>query len=872
MSAPHDTATATSPGDGAVGERWARPAPGTLLGRYALDEKIGAGAMGVVYAARDTVLGREVALKVIRPRRVHSEDAQRRFEREARLLAAVEHTAVIDVYDVGQHAGRCYLVMPRLPGRTLRDWFAQQRSVQEIVSMFEQVAAGLEAAHAAGVLHCDFKPDNVLLDAAGHPIVADFGLARLSSLQTQPEDEHDDASSGQASGTPGYMAPELQRGAAPSISTDLYAFHVSLFEALAGRRPFAAGGGRSLLEAKLHGLGPTGAARLPRRLRKPLVQALDPDPGRRPRCFASLAPPRAGLGGILGGLAAAGALGAIAAVVPMAPDAAPCPDRARAAILDSAHWQGSTGSAAVRATVQHVEAGLDRWRGGWRAAYEQACEAGDDARIECLTKIRVAGESWMRPQVGATDLDAATAWAGKMVALPELPACAPGPDERVPDAALLEALEEARFSHDRGDAREAVAQALAAAARASAMGETDLAFKARILAGEALIELREFDQARAILDDVVAAAEATAHWEAAARAMTQLIWVIAAGDVDLGGARRAARKVDAYARRSTDEAFLRAEMLVVLSAAFERVGDNDAAAEHTDAALALCAAHPEDRRFDPVLDILLAQRISVAAKNNDYPKTLELAAQLPVLEDAVGPYALPVLISRSALAHAHGIAGRFEPSIAGFDRVADRYAQMGHTMGFWAQQTRVNAAEMELRAGHPQRALNRLQAACPAMAAAVSETHGNVLLCSLITLQAQTHLGAPVDLAQAEEILGTLEARFDSTRFVVQQARGIVADIGVALGESGRVRALLDVTVPVPALEAELAWLRAQAEPQSSRAVAKYEAVCEVTSQTLRPDLCWRALKKIRALSVTIDPTPRLQALERAVPELTQLR
>src|SRR5688572_1603407 len=153
-------------------------APGTQIGRYRIKAMLGAGGMGVVYRAVDPELGRDVALKLLRGDRV-SDDEERRLVREGAALAKVSHANVITVHDVGTHDGRVFVAMELVDGTNLREWLAHRpRPLAEIVGVLAAAGRGLAAAHAAGLVHRDFKPDNVLIGHDGRVRVTDFGLAR----------------------------------------------------------------------------------------------------------------------------------------------------------------------------------------------------------------------------------------------------------------------------------------------------------------------------------------------------------------------------------------------------------------------------------------------------------------------------------------------------------------------------------------------------------------------------------------------------------------------------------------------------------------------------------------------------------------------
>jgi len=226
---------------------------GDRVGRYVITRKLGRGGMGVVYGARDTALGRNVALKLVRrPRRPSSHDASLspRLIREAQALARLSHPNVVGLYDLGTATSAMFLAMEFIDGIDLhRHLTEQERSWHEIVSLFVQAGRGLSAAHAAGIVHRDFKPTNVIVGRDGHVTVVDFGLARSTDESEEPHPE--DAFRKRLTdanviiGTRGYMAPEQLLGLPVGPAADQFAFCVSLFEALYGERPYP---GRNAVE------------------------------------------------------------------------------------------------------------------------------------------------------------------------------------------------------------------------------------------------------------------------------------------------------------------------------------------------------------------------------------------------------------------------------------------------------------------------------------------------------------------------------------------------------------------------------------------------------------------------------------------------
>ena len=214
---------------------------GTRLGPYEILGPIGAGGMGEVYRARDTRLGRDVAVKVLPGGTSHTPERLHRFEQEARLAGSLNHPNVLTLFDVGTHEDAPYLVTELLEGRTLRDTLAAgPLPSRKAIDCGQQVARGLAAAHEHGVVHRDLKPANVFVTKDGRVKILDFGLAKL----TQPDPAtagsrfSTDTAEGHVVGTLGYMAPEQVRGQAVDARTDIFAFGAVLYEMLSGRRAF----------------------------------------------------------------------------------------------------------------------------------------------------------------------------------------------------------------------------------------------------------------------------------------------------------------------------------------------------------------------------------------------------------------------------------------------------------------------------------------------------------------------------------------------------------------------------------------------------------------------------------------------------------
>lgn len=221
-------------------------AAGTRLGPYEIEHAIGAGGMGVVYRADDSRLGRKVAIKVL-PHAIG--DHFRRFEREARTIGGLNHPNLLTLHDVGEHQGTPFLVTEMLEGESLRARLSRgPLRLREAVQIAAQVARGLAAAHDAGVIHRDVKPDNIFLTSEGRTKILDFGIAKLRRATSEfpaVDIAHEKtvtpttADTGMVIGTPGYMAPEQLDAGKVDERTDLFALGVVLYEMICGRRAFA---------------------------------------------------------------------------------------------------------------------------------------------------------------------------------------------------------------------------------------------------------------------------------------------------------------------------------------------------------------------------------------------------------------------------------------------------------------------------------------------------------------------------------------------------------------------------------------------------------------------------------------------------------
>jgi serine/threonine protein kinase len=221
--------------------------PGTRLGVYEVTAQIGVGGMGEVYRARDTKLGRDVALKILPPALAADADRVARFEREARLLASLNHPHIGAIYGFEDAGDAPALVLELVEGDTLDDRVRRSPlPLSKALAVAQQIADALDAAHAAGIIHRDLKPSNIKITPDGVVKVLDFGLAKARAGEGSPPDlsksptmTGDGTNAGVILGTAAYMSPEQARGKALDKRTDIWAFGCVLYEMLTGRLAFA---------------------------------------------------------------------------------------------------------------------------------------------------------------------------------------------------------------------------------------------------------------------------------------------------------------------------------------------------------------------------------------------------------------------------------------------------------------------------------------------------------------------------------------------------------------------------------------------------------------------------------------------------------
>jgi tetratricopeptide (TPR) repeat protein/tRNA A-37 threonylcarbamoyl transferase component Bud32 len=661
-------------------------APGAVLGRYAILEVIGKGAMGTVYAAYDRELDRRVALKLLRPEVPGGEDARElreRLLREARTMAQLSHPNVVAVHDVGTFEGTAFVAMDFVHGRTLRQWLlASPRTWREILRVFLDAGRGLAAAHARGIVHRDFKADNVLVDVDGRVFVADFGLARgtrdvaaseaeappsPAQVASEPAFQPKMTVTGAILGTPAYMAPEQYEGSA-SPRSDLFAFGVALYEALYGQHPFPTEtlpGLRDAIRLKRLRAPPQGI-RIPRFLSRAVMRALEPDPDARwPTMDAFLsalsADPRRRMRLVAAPVAAALAcLAAILGTFAVREDpAVRCQfgERRLAGVWDGEGARAMraafarTGLAYAQESAGIVERTMNAYAQKWAGAHREACEAthvrGEqssdllDRRMQCLEdRLRELGalagtlaRADARTVENATRVAAALRDVGECAHHRRLLARVAPPDDPKTGAevqAVRAGLARIRALEATGHYGEGLALAQAAVKRAQDLGY-------RPLVAEALYRLGRLQRARSdnqaavsTLHAAEVAASTARHDEVGLRARLAIVEPLSRMGLR-DEALRAVEHVLARIEGTRGDSMLRADALVEQAKVHQEVAHDQKAEVSLRQAIALITESASDRQDR--LAVALWHLSTVLMNSGRHEEAVLLAERAAVLSE-----------------------------------------------------------------------------------------------------------------------------------------------------------------------------------------------------------------------------------------------
>jgi tetratricopeptide (TPR) repeat protein len=641
------------------GRLFASLAEPVTLDRFVVTERLGQGGMGVVYAAFDPRSDRNVALKVVRPGCAGLQ-ARARLQREARTAAALAHPNVVTVYESGVgEDGELFIAMELVTGPTLRQWLEERpRPWPAVVRMMIATGEGLAAAHMAGLVHRDFKPDNVLIGLDGRPRVADFGLARPaeasepedgrmpSTRESNPTNESPAKSSltrtGALVGTLAYLPLEQLRGRKADARSDQFGFCVSLYEALYGERPFEGDSIPTLMRAlqlRVRRPGSKGK-NVPESLREVVLRGLATAPEDRwPSMEALLLELRRqvphtsrrwiwpGLGlGVAGGSAAIG--------LSLATTEVPGPRCDDAQAQMQGVWEDArrsevkaavlaTGLSYASDTWERVEPALDAYAQAWASKYTEVCEASNvpqeqalvavDLRMACLRSHRVA----LRESVGVlaradeTTVERAVAL---VASLPELARCddtdalqaelpPPHAQEREQVEDLRQLLVRAHSLTEAGNYDESAVIIEQVTERAQALGYAPLVAEALLRRGRARERQGRYSDAERDLEQAYLLATEHGHDPVRADAAVGLTSVVGSRQARYEQGRHWGKAALSLAATASLDRDVEVRTLLAVGKLLSALGEHDDALDHYRRALALAEAElgPEHPRVAATL-------------------------------------------------------------------------------------------------------------------------------------------------------------------------------------------------------------------------------------------------------------------------------
>ncbi|QRK08233.1 tetratricopeptide repeat protein [Archangium violaceum] len=694
--------------------------PGGRVGRFVLLERVGTGGMGIVYAAHDPRLDRKVALKLLHPAllgQARGGSGPSRMLREAQAAARLAHPHVITVHEVGSVGDQVFVAMEFVDGGTLSRWQREApRRWEELTGKYLQAGQGLAAAHRAGLVHRDFKPDNVLLGRDGRVRVADFGLARgtFPDVPSGPAGAlHPPVSgpltrTGALLGTPAYMSPEQHQGREVGAPSDQFSFCVAFYEALHGERPFSGSDSPALLEEMSHGRirpPPRGTA-VPSWLRQVLLRGLSFSPEQRfPSMEALLTAVEQGRK--RRGRRMALALGSLALVAVIAGGAWV---RTRAAAQCQgleARLQGiwdaerkarirerflAVGKIFAQSAWSRVEQTLDGYSDTWLALQRQTCEAPARDRTEwgeflgaqrvCLRE-RLSELGALTTVLAGADEETVVNAVRSALSLGRLDSCTDArtltswvrPPREPERAAAVESLRgelaEVKALLDVGRFHAGTPRAEAAVARARSLEYRPVLAEALFLLGVGQGNLGDFPRAEETLTQAVLAALAGGHDREAARAWTLLAFIVGKGaERDTARARLLLRHAEAAGERFGGDPELTARRLTYEGELAFVDGRFEETLERYQKALEL------RRRFlpshHPDIGTSLTDMAGILGQLGRYEEAVALSrSALANLEAALGPHHPDVAYALQSLGSAEAELGRSEEALAFHQRALE---------------------------------------------------------------------------------------------------------------------------------------------------------------------------------------------------------
>lgn len=788
--------------------------PPTTVGRFEVRHRLGAGGMGIVYEAYDPQLDRRLALKVVRADASPDADGAARLVDEARAMAKLSHPNVLTVYEAGTVDGEVFIAMALVEGFTLRSWLeAEERSTTEILRVLRDAGRGLAAAHAAGLVHRDFKPENVLVSAQGQVSVTDFGLAR--SFTAGASGRWLRVSAGRhttrMAGTPAYMAPEQLRGQAVDARADQFAWCVTACEALTGKRPFD---DTTLQRVATEPDFVPEPVALPaslsvtRRVRVALERGLHVDPQRR---FASMnalidaaRPPRRTWVPLTVGAGVA-LLGVGAAVVGQSD---PCPARGEAF---TGVWDREARSAAAGAFAASdmpyaerawstVEGRTSRYVNQWLSLQQRACREDDEVIQACLDR-RLAEFGAVSKLLRDADAGVVEHSISMVSMLPPLADCTE------PEAAVRVASEDA-VSTDRGAIDEA--RALLSAGRyemalsilepfiATLDDDSSTWLEAVSLQGEAALEAEDADASVAAFERVLARASGVGDVLPAAEASVGLVEVQSSlGKTDFDAAAILARAAAIAVASAGNPPRLRTRLESARAALELDQGNFDRGIERVERARSVLAELGEDTRLERAeLAILAAKALFRKQQFDDASRLAD--ESLAILEETLGPDHPTVGQALLLPGSVALLRGELETAEAHYARAAKIFANSlgtGHSDHAIAL---VSLANVARASGEYEKARDLAAKGLVGLASSFPEDHRRVM-------------AARSNLASLDHQLGNLESartQYGEIAALQRKTLGEHYELSITLANIARLEVEMGRSEPARAAAAEALEIR----------------------------------------------------------------
>ncbi|HYH94860.1 tetratricopeptide repeat protein [Hyalangium sp.] len=700
------------------------PQPGqTILGRYTVLRQLGQGAMGVVLSAYDARLDRRVALKLLRAwsgERARIDEEQGRFLREAQAMARLSHPNVVGVYDAGRlEDGTLFIAMEHVEGQTLRQW-QQGRGWKEVLGQYRAAGRGLAAAHEAGLIHHDFKPDNVLVGADGRARVTDFGLARLSpgpvaSGSLEPGLPALPTASGAVApltmrgdrwmGTPAYMAEEQFQGQRGDARSDLYAFCVALYEGLYGKVPYEAATVAELREAQRAGkVRPPEGVPVPAWVARTVLRGLQREPVRRPSSMGEVlkalaedpevkSKERMRKGAVTSAMVVLGVL----AVWGWSDRQQRCEELGQrlAGVWDETVKQRvrqalvATGLPYAPETAERVVKGLEAYAGGWVKQRTEVClgvSREGETRAEslwlreemCLERRRSQLRALTELLSQAPDAELVSKAVQAVQALPPLEYCAdakaltaavPPPEEptvRAKVEALQEQVDRLEVLLAAGKFKLGVARADELVAQVEPVGYAPLLARTLFLSAQLRSEAGDYKGAEERLQQAMTAAARGKDTATLARAWSARVSVVGYRMGRLQEALSLRPMVEQLVELADDDR-IRASALTSLGMVLLELGRYEEALQECEAALALRekVLGPEH----PEVASSLSDLGNVFQKQGQYEKVRQMDARvLAIREKVLGPEHPSVAAALNNVGADFWEMGQYEEARAAFAR------------------------------------------------------------------------------------------------------------------------------------------------------------------------------------------------------------